>query len=216
MIQYSQEDILNLPKLKRAALINGITGVKPLNLIGTISDKGDYNLAVFNSVVHIGSSPPMLGFVLRPTTVERHTYQNMLSNREFSVNQVNTSIYKPAHQTSASYEQTVSEFVETGLTPELYDGFKVPFVKESKIKLACRYKNEYKIEENGCRLIIAEILQIYAEDGVIENNGFVNLEKSETAGAIGLDAYVGINILDRLDYARPGQEAKSILNNGTS
>lgn len=216
MFHLDLEKIKALPNLEKRALINGIGGVKPLNLIGSISKEGHHNLALFNSVIHIGSSPPMLGFILRPTTVERHSYENMLSEGFFSVNQVNTSIYKEAHQSSAKYDRLTSEFKATGLTPEIIEPYSVPFVKESKLKLACIYRNEYFIEENGCRLIIAEILDIYAEDGIINEDGFVNLEKADSAGAIGLDAYVGISLLDRLDYARPNQPTKSMLKDGTS
>jgi flavin reductase (DIM6/NTAB) family NADH-FMN oxidoreductase RutF len=216
MIHYSQQQLLKLPNLTRRALINGIGGVKSLNLLGSISESGQHNLAVFNSVIHIGSTPPLLGFTLRPTTVERHTYDNLLSTKGFSINQVNTSIYEQSHQTSAKYDKNISEFEAVGLTPELITPHTAPFVKESKIRLACAYKNEYFIKENGCRLIIAEILDIYAQDGIINDNGFVNPEQAEMAGAIGLDAYVGLNLLDRLDYARPNQPTKSILNDGAS
>jgi len=215
MIHYNQQQLSELPKLNRAALINGIGGVKSLNLIGSISESGQHNLAVFNSVIHIGSNPPLLGFTLRPTTVERHTYDNLLSTKVFTLNQVNTSIYEQAHQTSAKYDRDVSEFVAVGLSAEIIAPHSAPFVKESHIKMACAYKNEYFIKENGCRLIIAEILDIYAEDGIIGKNGFVNLEQAKSAGAIGLDAYVGLSLLDRLDYARPNQPTKSILNDGT-
>lgn len=216
MIYFSQKQISELPKLKRAALINGIGGVKSLNLIGSIAESGEHNLAVFNSVVHIGSNPPLFGFILRPTTVERHTYENMIATKEFSLNQVNTSIYKQAHQTAASYDREISEFEAVGLTPKIIQPYNTPFVKESQIKLACAYKNEYHIEENGCRLIIAEILDIYADNDIIDDNGFVNLAQAETVGAIGLDAYVSLNLLDRLDYARPNQTTKIILKDGTS
>jgi flavin reductase (DIM6/NTAB) family NADH-FMN oxidoreductase RutF len=215
MIHFSVQDISKLTKLKRAALINGISGIKPLNLIGSISEKGEHNLAVFNSVTHIGSNPPLLGFILRPTTVERHTYENMLAMRVFTINQVSTSIYKEAHQTSANYSKEVSEFEAVGLTPQIISPHKAPFVKESNIKVACAYRNEYFIKENGCRHIIAEILDIYAEEKIISENGFVNLEQAEAVGAIGLDAYVSLNLLDRLDYARPDQPIKSILKDGT-
>jgi flavin reductase (DIM6/NTAB) family NADH-FMN oxidoreductase RutF len=215
MLHLDLEKINALTNLEKRALINGIGGVKPLNLFGSISKEGHHNLALFNSVVHIGSSPPMLGFILRPTTVERHTYDNMLSMGFFTVNQVNTSIYKEAHQSSAKYDKSISEFEATGLTPEIIEPYSVPFVKESKLKLACKYKNEYFIEENGCRLVIAEILDIYADDGIINDDGFVNLDEAESAGAIGLDAYVGINLLDRLDYPRPKQPIKSLLKDGT-
>jgi flavin reductase (DIM6/NTAB) family NADH-FMN oxidoreductase RutF len=216
MIHFSKKQISELPKLKRGALMNGIGGVKPLNLIGSISENGHQNLAVFNSIVHIGSNPPLIGFILRPTTVERHTYKNILTTKVFSVNQVNNSMFEKAHQTAASYDRGISEFDAVGLTAEKIDPHKIPFVKESKVKFACAYKNEYFIEENGCRLIIAEVLDIYSDNNIIEDNGFVNLEQAEATGAIGLDAYVSLKLLDRLDFARPNVSLKSLLKDGTS
>ncbi len=42
-----------------------MTGIKPANLIGTISKNQVSSLAIFSSVVHLGSNPALLGFVLR-------------------------------------------------------------------------------------------------------------------------------------------------------
>lgn len=74
---FTFDEIMRLPSRYRANLINKVSGFKPANLIGTKSKSGQTNLAVFNSVVHIGANPPYLGFILRPTTVERHTYENI-------------------------------------------------------------------------------------------------------------------------------------------
>ena len=55
-----------MDKISRLNLINSITGVKPSNLIGTKSKDGFSNLAIFSSVVHLGSKPPLIGFITRP------------------------------------------------------------------------------------------------------------------------------------------------------
>ena len=62
---FSNEDIKNLPRIKRLNLINSITGVKPANLIGTRSNVNS-NLAIISSIVHLSTNPPLLSFMLRP------------------------------------------------------------------------------------------------------------------------------------------------------
>jgi len=128
------EDIKKLEKTKRLKLINSITGVKPANLIGTKNKGGISNLAIFSSITHLGSDPAMIGFVLRPRTVPRNTYNNMFNNKFFTVNHVNTNDIEDAHHTSAKYPKEISEFEKTKFEPEFIDGFIAPFVKSSKIK----------------------------------------------------------------------------------
>ena len=59
--------IQDMDRVKRLNLINSITGISPANLIGTISNDSIENLSIFSSVIHIGSNPPLIGFILRPT-----------------------------------------------------------------------------------------------------------------------------------------------------
>ena len=61
-MHFDEEQIENLDKIFRINLINSCSGYKSANLIGTISDKGVKNLAVFSSITHLGSNPPLLGF----------------------------------------------------------------------------------------------------------------------------------------------------------
>ena len=77
MIRFSKEKIDNLDKIYRLNLINSCTGYKSANLLGTIDSDGNTNVAVFSSITHLGSNPAMIGFVLRPRTVPRNTYNNL-------------------------------------------------------------------------------------------------------------------------------------------
>ena len=77
MKHYTNADIRNLDKLFRLNLINSCTGYKSANLIATRSTSGVSNVAVFNSVFHLGSNPPLLGFIMRPATVPRNTLENI-------------------------------------------------------------------------------------------------------------------------------------------
>ena len=77
MQYFSKATIADLNTRYRNNLINSISGYKSANLIGSISENGTTNLAVFNSIIHLGSNPALLGFILRPTTVPRNSFSNM-------------------------------------------------------------------------------------------------------------------------------------------
>ena len=211
MKHYSRKKLDKLEPRFRAHFINSVTGYKSANLIGTTTLEGVTNLAIFSSITHIGSNPPLIGFVLRPRTVTRTSYHNLRKTGVFTVNHVNKDIIKSAHQTSAKYDEDISEFSETNLTEEYLHGFEAPYVQESLIKFGCSYKNEYHLEENNCIFVIAEIKHIYIDKQFLSKDGWLNLEKAGTVSVTGLDGYALPSILDRFSYAQPEDEPTSIL-----
>ncbi|MBT8282035.1 MAG: flavin reductase family protein, partial [Muriicola sp.] len=99
MTHLDLQEIEKLNSRYRANFINSITGYKSCNLLGTHSRAGNTNLAIFSSLLHIGSSPALLGFVLRPLTVRRDSFKNIEKTGQFTVNQVSSDLFKQAHQT---------------------------------------------------------------------------------------------------------------------
>lgn len=211
-MKITKENILELEKLYHTNFVNSLSGFKSGNLIGTISGDGKTNLAIFSSVIHVGANPPLMGFLMRPVSVERHTYTNIKETNFFTINNINKEIYKKAHQTSARYDKSVSEFDACGLTPEFTETLKAPYVKESKIKIGCRFVEEHEIKFNGTILIVGEILEIIVPDEVVANDGYVDIEKAETIAISGLDNYHETKRIARVSYAKPGIEAKVIEN----
>ena len=216
MKHISAEDIRKMEKIYRLNLINSSTGYKSANLIATKSKSGNPNVAVFSSVTHIGSDPAMLGFVTRPLSVARNTYQNIKETSYFTVNHIHERMIEQAHQTAAKYEEDISEFHKTGLEEEYLNGFFAPYVKQSEIKVGCKYLNEYKIKENDTLLIIASIEHIYFDEGIQMPDGWLRLDDAGTVAINGLDGYSLPALLDRFHYARPGQEVKSFFSKETS
>jgi flavin reductase (DIM6/NTAB) family NADH-FMN oxidoreductase RutF len=107
----TKEQIQETARIKRLNLINSITGVKPANLIASISKDGDSNLAIFSSLVHLGSNPALLGFVLRPQhEVRRDTYDNILATGYYTINHIHPDFIANAHYTSAKFSKQDSEF----------------------------------------------------------------------------------------------------------
>ena len=203
MLHYSRTDIDQMDKIFRLNLINSCTGYKSANLIGTQSAEGKTNLAVFSSITHLGSNPPLIGFVLRPTTVPRDSYRNIKSSSFFTVNHIHHSTVADAHHTSAKYPEDVSEFSKTDFEAEYLDDFEAPFVKNAKVRLACRFLNEYPIKENNTLLLVSDILAIHVEDGIMESDGWLNLQQAGSVTINGLDGYAKAEFIERFPYAKP-------------
>ena len=203
MHYFSKAEIAELNNRYRNNLINSISGYKSANLIGTISKTGTTNLAVFNSIVHLGSNPALLGFILRPTTVPRHSFSNMKENGVFTVNHIAKNQVEAAHHSSAKYPEEISEFDKTELNPVYKNDFAAPFVEGAPVQIACRYVNDYLIEENDTRLVVGAIEGVYIDDKMILDDGWVQLDLGEVVTINGLDGYALPKLIERFPYARP-------------
>lgn len=203
MTYISNEELDNLHHIYRINLINSCSGYKSANLIGTKSLNGIENVAVFSSVTHIGSNPPMLGFFCRPTTVLRNTYENIKSTGYYTINHIHFPILEDAHHTSAKYDAQISEFDKTNLISEYKNEFKAPFVKGTPLQLAMEYVEEYIIKGNDTILVIGKIIGLHLNDDLIEDDGFINLSKAQVAAINGLDGYAIPELNKRFDYQRP-------------
>ncbi|MCV6629467.1 MAG: flavin reductase [Flavobacteriaceae bacterium] len=203
MISIDRNDLEQYEHLYKINLVNSLSGYKSANLLGTISEAGVTNVAVFSSVTHMGSSPPLLGFFLRPTTVPRNTYKNILETEVFTINHISREMVEDAHHTSAKYKESVSEFDVTNLDPLFRATSMAPFVAQSPIQLAMRYQSTYPIKENNTLLILGEIENIYIQENLLQEDGFIDLSKGEVATINALDAYAIPKRHERLAYQRP-------------
>ncbi len=201
-MHYTHDDIKNLDRVERLKIINSVSGIKPANLIGTIDQEGRTNLAIFSSVVHLGSNPPLLGFIVRPTgEVPRHTYNNIQKNSSYTINHIHSEFIAQAHYTSAKFDDTVSEFERCNLTEEFIGNCKAPFVKESNFKMGMRFKEAIPIPLNGTTLVIGEIEHLILPKNAM-NMGDVDLEATEAIGISGLNSYYALKKIESHPYAR--------------
>lgn len=207
----NSDDLEKLEKQQRINLINSLGGFKSVALVGTTDSNGNTNLSIFSSLFHIGANPPLIGMIFRPSPPERDTMRNIMETGFYTINHINETIYKQAHQTSARYDASESEFDITGLNPEFKDNFIAPYVAESNIQLGVTFKEKTDILINGTTMVIGEIVQIYIPEDCLLEDGFVNLEKANTITTSGLDSYHKTVQLDRLSYAKPDREVQSII-----
>ena len=200
---FDNKDIFNLDKIYRINLINSCSGFKSANLLGSISAKGIPNVAIFSSVTHLGSSPPTLGFILRPTTVPRDTYKNIKEFGVFTINHIWEDVIEDAHHTSAKYPEKISEFDMTDLESEFKGKFKAPFVKNAPVQMSMKFIEEIYVSSNDVMLVVAQIQELYVKDELLQEDGLINLSKGNIATINGLDTYAIPKFKKQLTYQRP-------------
>lgn len=204
MKHFSRAQIDALRPRARAHLINSITGYKPANLIGTVSATGTSNLAVFSSVVHLGSHPPLVGFIVRPANgVPRNTYENIQKTPYFTLNHIHESFVEKAHYTSAKFPRDTSEFSKCKLTEEWLDGFAAPFVKESFIKVGLKYAGESPLPPSGAVLVFGEVVHITTPELSFQEGRGVDLNSVGDVCISGLDTYHTVKKIRSFPYADP-------------
>ncbi len=211
MKHLSSTAIQEMDRFYRGNLINSITGFKSASLLATRSKYGVDNVAVFSSVTHLGSNPAMFSFIQRPLGYGAgHTYENLKSTGQITLNHINSNLIKKAHQSSAKYAPDQSEFELLAIEKQERDGFHAPFVKEARIQVVASYVNDYLIQENNCRLVICKITDVFLNEDHLLEDGFVNLSEAGSAVINGLDGYGTATIQERWSYATAEKELQSL------
>jgi flavin reductase (DIM6/NTAB) family NADH-FMN oxidoreductase RutF len=187
----------------RANFINCLTGFKAVSLIASVNEKGQPNLGVFSSVVHLGSDPALIGFINRPLAAAPHTIDNIKATGVYTINHIHPAFAAQAHQCSAKYPVEANEFVEVGLTEMYLPNMVVPFVKESNVKYALSLVEIVPITHNNTFLVIGKVTDIILANSLIKDDGFLALEEAESLASLGVDAYYTTQIHARYGYAKP-------------
>lgn len=194
----------------RANFVNSLSGFKPVSLIGTVDSSGQYNLAIFSNIVHLGADPALIGFINRPREAAPHTLANIESTCKYTINHIHSNFVERAHQTSAKYAQEVSEFEAVGLTPVAYENFEAPFVLESKIQFALELDEVIPLKQNGTFLVVGKVVHVFLEDNLISADGFIDASKASSIVSLGLDAYYTTSPVARYAYAKPNLPSRLI------
>ena len=203
-MMWTHEEIMNGEKIFRLNLINSITGIKPANLIGTRSAGGESNLAVFSSVVHIGSNPALIGFFLRPDeNVRRHTWENIRDTGYYTINHLPAERAADGHQTSAKYPRGDSEFARCNFTEKYVEDFPAPAVAEAVVQFGLHLESFIPIPLNGTQLVIGAIQWLSVPDELISPEGYIDMEAADSAGISGLNSYYRFTKIGDFPYARP-------------
>lgn len=202
MIELDRASIDALDKRYRTSLVNSLSGFKSANLVGTADSEGHTNLALVSSVFHVGAAPPLIGHLMRPHTVPRHTLENVLASATYTLNAVSRPLVTQAHATTARYPREVSEFDATGLTAVFSQRMSAPYVAESPLQIGLKLMEHHTLASNGCVLIVGEIVEVRLSKDVRAEDGHLDLASLDLVTISGLDEYLSPQSLERLPYAK--------------
>lgn len=203
MKHITQKELLDAEKQYRTNLMNCLSGPRMAVLVGTTNGAVHTNLAIFNSTLHIGAHPPLVGLIFRPDSVDRHTLTNIRNTGQYTINAVGKHFYEQAHHTSARYPVEMSEFDAAGLTPIYSERLKAPYVGESTLRFGLKLKEEVPIQSNGTWLVIGEVQEIWLKAVLLKDDGSLRLDQAGIVAAGGLDHYYSLEFLAALPYAKP-------------
>ncbi len=199
---FDRSQLDQMDKRRRANLINALSGYKSANLLGSINAQQQTNFALLSSVFHVGANPPLMGCLLRPHSVPRHSLENIMEMECFTLNAVTKSMYEQAHQTSARYSRDQSEFEAVGLTPEFSDVLSAPYVAQSPVQIGLSLVDTQTLAIDETVLVIGEIKEIRLIDNMISVDGHLNFNEFEAVAVTGLDEYHLPVSLGRLPYPK--------------
>ncbi len=168
-------------------------------LVGTRSLAGQDNLAVFNSMTHIGARPPLVALVFRPLTVERHTYDNLRASGLYTINHIQQRFLAAAHATSAKLARGVSEFAASGLTPVLSESG-VPYVAEAQVSMQLRFVEEHFVAANDSVIVIGQVEELRLAEGIAFSADRLDWSKLDAAVVSGLYHYYRVVPTQQMEY----------------
>lgn len=204
-------DILAAEKQYRTNLINCLSGVRTAQLLGTQNAAGQTNLAIFNSAIHIGAHPPLMGLIFRPLDAKQHSLQNILEHQYYTLNTVPIDRLASAHQCSARFPQEVSEFEANGFTAWYSAAHTAPYVEEAALRIGLKLKEKIDIQLNSTMLLIGEVQEIWVQETALQTDGNIRFDLLEAAGVGGLDTYYRFEAAARFGYAKPDLNPQSCL-----
>jgi flavin reductase (DIM6/NTAB) family NADH-FMN oxidoreductase RutF len=207
-----KQALQSLDKHQRVALVNSLPGFKPVVLVGTVNEDNRTNLCVINSCFHVGADPALMGMIIRPAPedTERHTLENLLATKTYSVNAVTRDMAQRAHHTSARFGRDQSEFDACGFNEYWHENFTAPFVAKSPLQIGLTLAEHLPLTVNGTHLIIGSIEQIHVSDRARRDDGTLDLQGVDIVAGVGLDAYHSVGTGQRFTYAKPDRSPELI------
>ncbi|HRR47500.1 MAG TPA: flavin reductase family protein [Syntrophales bacterium] len=144
----------------------------PVMVIGTYDKAGKPNAMTAAWGGICCSSPPCISVSLRKAT---YTYGNIVHQGCFTVNIPSEGQSRFADYFGVVSGRNTDKFVVTGLSPIKSTLVNAPFIEEFPLVLECKL-----IQTNEIGLhtqFIGEILDIKADEGVLDQNGQTDIEK---------------------------------------
>ena len=160
----------------------------PVFVVGTYDREGHPNVMTAAWGGICCSSPPCVAVSLRKAT---YSYGNIMTHKAFTINIASETLIREADYFGIATGKKENKFLRTGLTPVKSDLVNAPYVREFPFVLECKVRHTLEIGLHT--QFVGEIMDIKAEEDVLDENGAPDIEKMRPIlFAPQMQAYYGI------------------------
>ena len=144
----------------------------PVWVVGTYDGEGRPNAmsAAWGGICC--SQPPCLAVSLRKAT---YTYGSIVARKAFTVNVPSEAYARQADYFGMVSGKNVDKFAAAGLTPIRSSIVDAPYIEEFPLVVECRLLHSMEIGLHT--QFVGEILDVKAEDSVLDEKGYIDIEK---------------------------------------
>lgn len=152
------------------------TQIYPLPaVIVTCGDKPEnWNMLTVSWTGTICSDPAMCYISVRP---QRASYPLIVKNMEFTINLTTKQMAFATDWVGVKSGKEVDKWKHTGLIPLPGEMVSSPTIAQSPLSIECRVKEIIKLGTHD--MFISEVLNVRADESLLDNNGKFDLEKAE-------------------------------------
>ena len=163
---------------------------RPIALISTVSNDGNYNLAPFSYFNGVCSKPPTIMFAPARREwdgKEKDTLINIRKTEEFVINIVSESFAEKMVLCATDFESNIDEFDVSNLASLPSKKVAPPRVRDSKVSFECKLNQIVEIGDGtaGSGFAVIGTIVLFHVDDEIYHDGRINLEKLEPVGRLG-------------------------------
>jgi flavin reductase (DIM6/NTAB) family NADH-FMN oxidoreductase RutF len=176
---------------------------RPVAWVTTLFPDGSVNAAPFSYFNGVSSTPPLVSVAVGPrgrvpegVSRVKDTAANAARTGELVVNLASF----PAREAMVG-SSVASEVARNGLATVPSTAVAVPGLRDARVRLECRVHRLVEVEEAGTTLILARVLRIGADDGVIGADGLVDLRALDPVGRLGGESYC--RVTEVVEIRRP-------------
>jgi flavin reductase (DIM6/NTAB) family NADH-FMN oxidoreductase RutF len=144
----------------------------PVWLVGSYDKEGNPNVATIAWGGVCSSEPAAVTISLRKS---RYSYDSIMERKAFTVNIASESHVSAADYAGMASGRDAAKFAVTGLTPVRSDLVDAPYVSEFPLVLECRLIQT--VEVGIHTQFIGEIVDVKADESVLDSNGFPDIKK---------------------------------------
>lgn len=149
----------------------------PVLIVGTYDENGVPNAMNVAWGGLCSSTPPAVAISIRK---ERKTYQNILLKKAFTVNIANEAVMAEADYVGLVSGNKVNKFESGKITAVKAGHVDAPYIEEFPVSFECKVID--KLEVGQHMHIIGEIINIIADEAVLDEKGHVDVTKLKAIG----------------------------------